>query len=526
MKGFRHVTRVAFLLALLLLFACCAGGACASGLQEADEGDFDEYWGEDDDFDYDGIDAFWIGDFLGNWQLMDEENSTVNISWNEWDGYVLAASFYRVAAFEAKLIDEDEYGAVLSFRSDDGMFSCDVELLGGAFFLSVDAGGDFGGFFEGSTFLCVRPEGTRYEWLGTWYSDDGESLYIPAADESGVVIVYTGLTAAGDDWFSAEYDLAFEDEAMTVAAEDESVLAKSGWRYRFVLDGDCITMESRYPDRYFYREYYEDEGYWEGDYELPAWVDDCLGEWRQVDDEGSLILTKNGPEDYRLDVSFYRMTSIQADWSLVGDVGEYLIFFSDDGLCELDLFREEGALSLLVFTEDSYFEDYFYQKTFTYTRDGSPAALSGAPGSGAVLVDDDVCTIECGGLCVVPFKVSPEPFDVPAYLLHIANNTGQTIELSGGSLDGDPAFYYGGAGETPISSMVFADAASTPPYFFDTVIPTIPAFGSVDIYLLAIPQGLYIPTVEDVSDIDVNLYASGIGGEFWYRDYTLILTDW
>ena len=90
-------------------------------------------------------------------------------------------------------------------------------------------------------------------WLGTWYSDGGESLEVTAVSDSAVTLIYNGWDAAGVSMFHTEYVLPFTDESKTSCAEPDSVLEQAGWRYGFILDGGTITMTSRYPDQIFHR---------------------------------------------------------------------------------------------------------------------------------------------------------------------------------------------------------------------------------------------------------------------------------
>ena len=191
--------------------------------------------------------------YLGLWQDMEEAENTLAL--HKRDGrYFLSAAFYRMAAFEAELAGWDFEDEALVFRAPEG-FTCHLDPAGGALLLSVQAKGDFGGFFTNRGFVFIRQEGETQEgWLGRWRSADGEFLEIHEATEDGVVIVYNGLTASGESYFSTEYTLGYEDEAHTIAAEDEAAVYQKGWRCRFVLHEDCITMQSRYPDRDFFKE--------------------------------------------------------------------------------------------------------------------------------------------------------------------------------------------------------------------------------------------------------------------------------
>lgn len=73
-------------------------------------------------------------------------------------------------------------------------------------------------------------------------------------NENGIVLIYHGLTASGESDFDSEYKLSFVNPEMTIALEDDSVIAMSGWKYTFILNDENITMLSRYPDQDFYKE--------------------------------------------------------------------------------------------------------------------------------------------------------------------------------------------------------------------------------------------------------------------------------
>ncbi|MBQ6321336.1 MAG: hypothetical protein IJI24_00550 [Lachnospiraceae bacterium] len=89
-------------------------------------------------------------------------------------------------------------------------------------------------------------------WIGTWLSDDGDRLEITGEDDSGITLVYYKTDASGGA-LATQYVLPYLDETRQSAAEDDSVIANGGWRYVFYLDGDAITVESRYPDKVFWR---------------------------------------------------------------------------------------------------------------------------------------------------------------------------------------------------------------------------------------------------------------------------------
>lgn len=87
-------------------------------------------------------------------------------------------------------------------------------------------------------------------WLGTWWSDDGESLVVTAVSAEAVTLTYNGWTASGSELFHSDYEMAFQDAEHLVC----SAPTGQSWDYVLHLEGDHIRMESRYPDRFFYRE--------------------------------------------------------------------------------------------------------------------------------------------------------------------------------------------------------------------------------------------------------------------------------
>lgn len=94
------------------------------------------------------------------------------------------------------------------------------------------------------------------KWLGIWNSDtgNGEYLNVTKVNKNGIVLIYHGLTASGESYFDSEYKLSFVNPEMTIALEEDSVIAMSGWKYTFILNDGYITMLSRYPDQNFYKE--------------------------------------------------------------------------------------------------------------------------------------------------------------------------------------------------------------------------------------------------------------------------------
>ena len=197
-----------------------------------------------------------LSKYVGFWADVEEPNSTLAII--EQDGsYSLNAFFYRMAAFEASLIGPDEENTCLIFQSDDGLFAGSMYLYSDMISFYVEPADDFAGYFDGREFIYARHEGMNPdEWLGTWISGagDGESITVTEVNDTGIVLVYHGLTASGESYFDTEYTLAFENPDKTIAAEDESVVMQSGWRRVFILQDGYVTMQSRYPDQNFYKQ--------------------------------------------------------------------------------------------------------------------------------------------------------------------------------------------------------------------------------------------------------------------------------
>ena len=90
----------------------------------------------------------------------------------------------------------------------------------------------------------------KNQWLGTWWSENGESLVVTAVSDEGISVTYNGWTASGNELFHSDYEMAFQDVGHLVA----SAPTGQSWDYVLHLEGDQIRMESRYPDRFFYRE--------------------------------------------------------------------------------------------------------------------------------------------------------------------------------------------------------------------------------------------------------------------------------
>lgn len=57
-------------------------------------------------------------------------------------------------------------------------------------------------------------------------------------NENGIVLIYHGLTALGESDFDSECKLSFVNPEMTIALEDDSVIAMSGCKYTFILNDE------------------------------------------------------------------------------------------------------------------------------------------------------------------------------------------------------------------------------------------------------------------------------------------------
>ncbi len=194
---------------------------------------------------------------LGRWEDIDDPLNLLTFT-EEGDGrYAVSVWFYRIVSFDAAFSGETDEEGRLVFRDDTGEFVCHVGLEEDVVFLTVDTPNEYGGIFDGGmVHVYVRsPEKMDTGWIGTWTSDDGEILEIYEEREDCILLVYSGWTASGEDMFDSEYTLYFDSDDRRSAAEDDSVLALAGWRYRLILDGEKIVMESRYPDRIFWKAY-------------------------------------------------------------------------------------------------------------------------------------------------------------------------------------------------------------------------------------------------------------------------------
>ena len=144
----------------------------------------------------------------------------------------------------------------------------------------------------------------------------------------------------------------------------------------------------------------------------------------------------------------------------------------------------------------------------------------------AILADDEICTIRSAGLFTVPVYIVPEPEETAAYLLSITNNSDQTIKIDGGYLSDDTSeFSYGSINGKKALAMVYADAHSSSPYFFDTGIQPIAPGEKAEFYLCAIADLTHYPSESEMTDVTINLYATNYTGDFWYRNYILPMDE-
>ena len=90
-------------------------------------------------------------------------------------------------------------------------------------------------------------------WLGTWTADNGDYLEIYEQSETQIELVFHKTTEAGAP-LAPKYTLYFSEEDEHMAEEPVEVEYNAGWRYFFHLDGDRITVYSRYLDQVFYRQ--------------------------------------------------------------------------------------------------------------------------------------------------------------------------------------------------------------------------------------------------------------------------------
>lgn len=91
------------------------------------------------------------------------------------------------------------------------------------------------------------------DWVGTWKADTGESLDITGASDSTLTLVFNKLSEQGN-MMHVDYKMEFDNNKKTVASEIGDPKGHGGWEYTFILEGNCITVKSRYPDQYYFKE--------------------------------------------------------------------------------------------------------------------------------------------------------------------------------------------------------------------------------------------------------------------------------
>ena len=95
-----------------------------------------------------------------------------------------------------------------------------------------------------------KPASVEDRWLGTWVADTGETFTIYSVSDSGLKLTWTKILEQG--WGTYDYELEFDNAEKTVASE----IREPGqllWEYTFTLGDGYITVESRYPDRIYYK---------------------------------------------------------------------------------------------------------------------------------------------------------------------------------------------------------------------------------------------------------------------------------
>ena len=211
----------------------------------------------------------------GDW-LLDDGISQLQIT-NVTDGTcTVQAGFYRMCAFTANARLQSD-GRTLVYEDTERNGFCgritldkDALTLRGYACPEDYNGGTMYDFFEDSIFrytpdssstaeasegLFAEPEGADVRaWVGTWVANDGEIIEVTEATEDYVKLTYSGYDASGSNMYRTDYTLSYTDETKNVCAEDESVIASSGYRLVFTLSDGVITLSSRYPDKDFYRQ--------------------------------------------------------------------------------------------------------------------------------------------------------------------------------------------------------------------------------------------------------------------------------
>lgn len=207
-----------------------------------------------------------VKQLVGDWVLEEDGLSSLRVGETFEGGFRFSVGFFRLVGFdaEAKLIKGNR---IALFSATDGApFQGRIDIEKDALTLTVlDAPSDFGrdafdGYFDGRSFRFVR--GTAEEvqkegsvdpsaWLGVWTADNGEFVQVLSADDSGVQLIYRHYSEQG--MIDTELSLPFRSDDKTLVSEDDSLEQSRGWRYSIRLDGDCLVVSSRYPDRTFYR---------------------------------------------------------------------------------------------------------------------------------------------------------------------------------------------------------------------------------------------------------------------------------
>ena len=195
-------------------------------------------------------------DYQGYWEDVSEPLNTAKLLVDQNGQFSLTVGFYRLVGMDAANWGERDGDGWLVFR--DPYSDAVVHLLpgDGIFTLYVEVPEDYSyspSFGREHEYVFRRREASDTAWLGTWRSEDGETLEIEEQGEDFILLTYTGLTASGESSFTSRYILYFEDPDGLIAAEDKAVEQSAGWCYRLQLDGDTIIMHSRYPDKLFHR---------------------------------------------------------------------------------------------------------------------------------------------------------------------------------------------------------------------------------------------------------------------------------
>lgn len=211
-------------------------------------------------------------DCAGSWILDSDGVSEVTIS-DVADGHFkLQAGFYRLVGFTADAVLQSDGATAVFTDAEGGEFSGWVELGADQLVVHVfccpdyiDDSPFYDYFHDNSPFTFSRsgadsepsaePEGADPQaWIGTWKADDGEFIVVSEATGDHVTLNYSTFDANGGSMHHTDYTLAYTDETKTQIAEDESVIAQSGYRLIFTLSDGGITLSSRYPDKDFIKQ--------------------------------------------------------------------------------------------------------------------------------------------------------------------------------------------------------------------------------------------------------------------------------